>query len=134
MAVARLGGAGVRYEYDANGEIVMATYLDTRAEPLTSGAVQRVEYVRNRYGDEIARRYYGPGSVLTGSPSSGCAIETRELDNLSNPAREQCLDASEHLRNRRDGGWAQKITSWDHGRKLKEEYLDASGKPVKPAV
>ena len=130
--VAALGGAGVQYEYDPLGRIARETYLGVDGAPLTGANVDYVTYARNQYGEELERRYYGAGDVLTASPASGCAIQTRKFDSSLRLALEQCLDARAQLHDRKDGGWAQKQTTWDHGQIDAERYLDAAGRPVEP--
>lgn len=132
MRVARLGAAGVRYDHDALGRVMRETYLGENGAALAGGAVQRMDYVRDKYGEELERRYYDHGGQLAIAPGSGCAVETHLFNSVGRLIQEQCLGADQKPRNRRDEGWARKLTSWDHGRMEAEQYLDAAGKTVKP--
>lgn len=132
MHIPSLGFAGIRNGYDPQGRVIEVNYLDVKGEPVRNGAVSRLAYKRDIYGNELERRYYDDSGALTPFPASGCAIEASEYDRTNSLVGERCLDAAEKPANRRNGGWSVKRLTLEHGRVIGEAYFDAAGKPVKP--
>ncbi|HVT37268.1 MAG TPA: hypothetical protein VHE37_16910, partial [Nevskiaceae bacterium] len=127
-----LGYAGVRYRYGAQNRVAQEDFLDVDGQPVQHGAVAGMQHRYNDYGSEIERRWLDAQGHAVALPTTGCAAELFEFDRYQDPVVRRCVSADGAPLNRRDGGWAVKRVTRDHGVEVKIEYFDAAGNPVTP--
>ena len=108
------------------GEVASETYLDARGAELG-----RLERERDAFG-RVTETRYRIGGALAADPGTSCAVMRFEYANFADPTLECCLATDGKPVTRRDTGWATRRISYSFGRVIGEEFLDATGRPVKP--